>query len=91
MKAQAQQAQLLPAQAGLPVQRGRAGEEFRGIVRMVVKGHAARIGPEGGFDDTEVTAALEAGYAPVRLGPTTLRAETAALAACAVALFGASP
>ncbi len=58
-----------------------------------VPGHSRAVhvlvGPEGGFDDTEVTAALKAGCAPVRLGSTNLRAETAALAACAVALFGA--
>jgi 16S rRNA U1498 N3-methylase RsmE len=35
-----------------------------------------------------VAAATAAGYAPVRLGGTILRAETAALAACALALLG---
>jgi 16S rRNA (uracil1498-N3)-methyltransferase len=45
-------------------------------------------GPEGGFTSTEVQAATAAGYLPVRLGATTLRAETAALAACALAVLG---
>jgi 16S rRNA (uracil1498-N3)-methyltransferase len=40
-------------------------------------------GPEGGFTDTEIDLACERGFAPVRLGPRTLRTETAALAALA--------
>jgi 16S rRNA (uracil1498-N3)-methyltransferase len=35
------------------------------------------IGPEGGFSDEEALRAREAGFHPVRLGPRTLRAETA--------------
>jgi 16S rRNA (uracil1498-N3)-methyltransferase len=41
------------------------------------------IGPEGGMAASEVTAAERAGYIAVRLGPRTLRTETAALAAIA--------
>jgi 16S rRNA (uracil1498-N3)-methyltransferase len=43
-------------------------------------------GPEGGLEQAERRAALDAGFAPVSLGPLTLRTETAALAGCAVAL-----
>jgi 16S rRNA (uracil1498-N3)-methyltransferase len=43
------------------------------------------IGPEGGFTESERMEILEAGYSPVGLGPHTLRFETAALAAAAVA------
>lgn len=48
------------------------------------------IGPEGGLDDTELDAAIRAGYAPVRLGPRVLRTETAGIVALAVlqALWG---
>jgi 16S rRNA (uracil1498-N3)-methyltransferase len=42
------------------------------------------VGPEGGFDEAESAAAQRAGYLPCRLGPRTLRSETAALAALAV-------
>lgn len=35
------------------------------------------IGPEGGFSSEEVTAASNAGFTSVSLGPRTLRAETA--------------
>ena len=35
------------------------------------------IGPEGGFDDAEIEAAMEAGVIPVTLGKRILRTETA--------------
>ncbi len=38
------------------------------------------VGPEGGFTDDEVEAALQAGWSIVSLGPRLLRVETAALA-----------
>ncbi|MDH3746589.1 MAG: 16S rRNA (uracil(1498)-N(3))-methyltransferase [Gammaproteobacteria bacterium] len=43
------------------------------------------IGPEGGFSDKEFGDARAAGFQAVSLGPRTLRTETAALAALAVA------
>lgn len=45
------------------------------------------IGPEGGFSDEEVELAECEGAALVSLGPTTLRAETAAVAATALVLY----
>lgn len=42
------------------------------------------IGPEGGLDDDEVSAAQKAGFTPVRLGPRVLRTETAAVVALSV-------
>lgn len=42
------------------------------------------IGPEGDMDEAELRAFLEAGFQPVTLGPTVLRAETAATAGIAV-------
>lgn len=44
------------------------------------------IGPEGGFSESEVLRAVEAGAVPVSLGSTTLRSETAAIAGCAIIL-----
>ena len=41
------------------------------------------IGPEGGLDETEIRAAEQARYRPVRLGPRILRTETAAVTALA--------
>lgn len=43
------------------------------------------IGPEGGFSDSEVQAAVDAGFASLQLGPRILRTETAPLAAIAIA------
>jgi len=47
------------------------------------------IGPEGGWTDDELREAVTAGYRPVRLGQTTLRVETAAVAltAAVIALY----
>jgi 16S rRNA (uracil1498-N3)-methyltransferase len=47
-------------------------------------------GPEGGLSAAEERQALQAGFAPVTLGPRVLRAETAALAAL-MALAEAPP
>ncbi len=47
------------------------------------------IGPEGGFTAEEIDLALSIGCAPCSLGPTILRAETAAIfAASLVSSFG---
>ncbi len=48
------------------------------------------IGAEGGLDPQEISAAQQAGFQAVRLGPRVLRTETAALAALAAmqALWG---
>lgn len=45
------------------------------------------IGPEGGFSDEEIELAECEGAALFSLGPTTLRAETAAVAAATIALY----
>jgi len=43
------------------------------------------LGPEGGLEGEERSAMLAAGFTPVRLAPLTLRFETAAIAALAIA------
>ena len=45
------------------------------------------VGPEGGFSDREVTAAIESGCIPVTLGTNILRTETAALVAVAATAY----
>lgn len=45
---------------------------------------ALLIGPEGGLTEEEVTAALNAGFKPVALGPRVMRTETTPVAAQAV-------
>jgi 16S rRNA (uracil1498-N3)-methyltransferase len=46
------------------------------------------IGPEGDFDAAELRSLLGAGCIPVTLGPTILRADTAAVTAAAVVAHG---
>jgi 16S rRNA (uracil1498-N3)-methyltransferase len=55
-----------------------------------VRGLRLISGPEGGLSDAEERRAIEAGALPVSLGPRTLRADTAPLAALAAlaARFG---
>jgi 16S rRNA (uracil1498-N3)-methyltransferase len=43
------------------------------------------VGPEGGWSSVDLAQISAAGFTPVRLGPRTLRAETAAITACAFA------
>ncbi len=45
------------------------------------------LGPEGGFSDQEVAVAETAGFWITTLGPRILRAETAAVAACAIVQY----
>jgi 16S rRNA (uracil1498-N3)-methyltransferase len=45
---------------------------------------AFAVGPEGGFENAEVDAAVHAGWVTASLGPTTLRFETAIIAGAAV-------
>lgn len=48
----------------------------------------AAVGPEGGFTDAEVAAAIELGWQPLDLGSRILRIETAALVIAVLASFG---
>jgi 16S rRNA (uracil1498-N3)-methyltransferase len=45
---------------------------------------ALLVGPEGGLSESEITAAGQAGYTALRLGPRVLRTETAPVAAIAL-------
>lgn len=69
---------VLPADVALATQTADATEteQARPVVSLL-------IGPEGGLTDEEQTQAVQAGFRPCSLGPTILRAETAAIAALA--------
>ena len=67
-------------------------EEQPGCLRLWQALEAAKpidmgilLGPEGGWTDTERERLDAAGWQPVTLGPTILRAETAGIAAAALA------
>ncbi len=55
----------------------------KAVEAIPTQGHKiiALMGPEGGFSESEVKMARDAGFAAVTLGPRILRAETAAIAA----------
>jgi 16S rRNA (uracil1498-N3)-methyltransferase len=69
-----------------------AGDALQSLADLMRPRGAIEIlaGPEGGLAPDETGAAWRAGFRPVRLGPRTLRAETAGLAAMAAlnALWG---
>ncbi|MCR4739122.1 MAG: 16S rRNA (uracil(1498)-N(3))-methyltransferase [Lachnospiraceae bacterium] len=56
-------------------------EDTRSILGSIKKGESIGIfiGPEGGFDDEEITLAREAGYREITLGKRILRTETAGM------------
>ena len=66
---------VLAAAGGAPMTTGVDGDP---VVLLV--------GPEGGFDASELTAIAAAGYMPRSLGPHILRTETAAVVGAAVLL-----
>ena len=67
--------------------------ETQNSIKTVLKNNADSksvcifIGPEGGFDKSEVEHALDAGFNIVTLGPRILRTETAPLAAISAVLY----
>ena len=67
-------------------------KESDSINRPVIPESGARkifamIGPEGGFEPSEVNLAREAGFVAVGMGPRILKAETATLAAATLIQF----
>ena len=48
---------------------------------------AVFIGPEGGFEETEVEEAQEAGFLPVTLGKRILRTETAGMTVLSILMY----
>ena len=68
-----------------------AESEQENLLRNVLASDAGRetvlaIGPEGGWADDELQLFLQAGWIAASLGPTILRAETAAIAAVAITI-----
>lgn len=67
-------------------------EDMAGSVAVMQKAAAGEmigifIGPEGGFERSEVEEAMAAGAVPISLGKRILRTETAGLAALSVLMF----
>jgi len=81
---------LCASQSGLKLLLDHRGE--RGIAQRAPIDNQVvlLVGPEGGFEASEIAAAERAGFIPVGLGPRILRTETAPIAALGIlqALWG---
>jgi 16S rRNA (uracil1498-N3)-methyltransferase len=64
------------------------GEPISELLRAPALGYLAVIGPEGGFEPSEIAACIETGCVPTTLGPRILRTETAAIVAVALLVLG---
>lgn len=65
------------------------GERDRKLPRGVIgAGGALVVGPEGGWEDEEISLLKDQGFVTVTLGPRILRAETAAVVGAALLLWG---
>lgn len=73
----------------IPYEMAEGMERTKRIIGGITKGQsvAVFIGPEGGFEDNEIKAALEAGIEPVTMGKRILRTETAGLAMMAWIMY----
>ncbi len=73
----------------LPYERARDMARSRELIHQMRGKHSIGvfIGPEGGFDETEIAAALAAGAKTMTLGRRILRTETAGLAVLSLLMF----
>lgn len=73
----------------IPYENFKDMKETREVLKAVGKGIKIGIfiGPEGGFEESEVQYALENGVHPISLGKRILRTETAGLAILSVLMF----
>ena len=73
----------------IPYECARGMEEARSVLGKIQKGRSTGvfIGPEGGFEKSEVEAAVEAGAHPISLGRRILRTETAGICILSVLMF----
>ena len=73
----------------VPYELARGMQETKEILAGIEPGQSVGIfiGPEGGFEEKEIEAAIEGGAKPITLGRRILRTETAGLAALAVLMF----
>ena len=73
----------------VPYELARGMQETKEILAGIDPGQSVGIfiGPEGGFEEKEIEAAIEGGAKPITLGRRILRTETAGLAILSVLMF----
>lgn len=73
----------------IPYELAKGMQETKEILAAIEPGQSIGIfiGPEGGFEEKEVEAAIEGGAKPITLGRRILRTETAGLAILSVLMF----
>ncbi|MCI9440609.1 MAG: 16S rRNA (uracil(1498)-N(3))-methyltransferase [Ruminococcus sp.] len=73
----------------IPYERAEGMEDTRRAVEEIRPGQSVGIfiGPEGGFEETEVGQAVSKGASPVTLGKRILRTETAGLVILSILLY----
>lgn len=73
----------------IPYELAEGMEETRKIFSEIKPGNSVAIfvGPEGGFEESEIAMAQEAGVLPITLGKRILRTETAGMTVLSVLMF----
>lgn len=73
----------------IPYELAEGMEETRRIFSAIKPGDSVAIfiGPEGGFEESEIEQAKEAGIQPITLGKRILRTETAGMTVLSVLMF----
>ena len=73
----------------IPYELAEGMEKTRAIMSSIQPGQsvAVFIGPEGGFESSEIEKAMEIGVQPVTLGKRILRTETAGLVTLAMLVY----
>lgn len=73
----------------IPYELASGMEQTKEVINRIQKGQSIGIfiGPEGGFDESEVEAAKEAGAMPITLGKRILRTETAGMTVLSILMF----
>lgn len=73
----------------IPYELFRGMDETKEVVKKILPNTSVGIfiGPEGGFDETEVEYGKEKGFYPISLGKRILRTETAGLTILSILMF----
>ena len=73
----------------IPYELAKVMAETKEIIKQIQPGQSIGIfiGPEDGFEESEVETAVNSGVVPITLGKRILRTETAGLAILSVLMF----